>query len=322
MRRVRIARPGFWILAGVLVAFPLFAPSSFAYDLAIRIALASVVVIGLNLLFGYAGQISLGHGAFVGAGGYGSAVLTTHLAWPPLAAMAIAAAAVGLIAFAIARPILRLQGHHLAMATLALLLVSSLVFTNESRWTGGSDGMPVPPLGLGGWTVSSEPAWYALAAGFLLATTWAALNLVASPAGRALQAIRGSETAARLSGIDVAAFKTRVFVLSAVLASLSGSLTAHYVAFVSPSAVGLFRSIEFVMMVVLGGFASVFGSIVGAALITLLPQVLHAFERWETLALGVLLTTALIVMPSGIVPTLRRLVRKRRIAGANAPQEP
>ena len=312
---------GLLVLAGMLLALPLFAPSSYVYDIAIRIAFSSVVVIGLNLLFGYAGQISLGHAAFYGIGGYGSAILTTHLHWPPMLALVAAAAAAGLLAFVIARPILRLTGHHLAMATLSLGLIATFVFNNESRWTGGSDGMSVPPLTLFGAAISGERAWYAVAAGLLLLVSWAALNLVESPAGRALQAIRGSVVAARTVGIDAARFKTRVFVLSAVLASLVGSLVAHYVAFLSPGAVGLVRSIEFLMMVVIGGTASVFGSIVGAAVITLLPQVLHAFDRWETLVLGVILTASLIFMRAGVVPSIRNAWVGRR-AARSAPVMP
>lgn len=302
---------GLALLAALLLVFPLLDPSGFAYDIAIRIAINAVVVIGLNLLFGYAGQISLGHAAFFGLGAYASAILTTHFGWPPLAALAAGAVATGALAFVIARPILRLAGHHLAMATLSLGLIATIVFNNESRWTGGSDGMSVPPLSMLGWTLSGEPAWYALAAVLLVAATWAAANLVDSPAGRALQAIRGSEVAARTVGIEAARFKTRVFVLSAVIASLMGSLMAHYVGFLTPSAAGLARSVEFVMMVVLGGTASVFGSIVGAAIITLLPQALHAFESFETLLLGLILTVAMIFMRAGIVPTLRGLFARR-----------
>ncbi|HZF82353.1 MAG TPA: branched-chain amino acid ABC transporter permease [Burkholderiaceae bacterium] len=302
---------GLPLLAVLLLVFPLLNPSGFAYDIAIRIAINAVVVIGLNLLFGYAGQISLGHAAFFGLGAYASAILTTHFGWPPLAALAAGAVATGALAFVIARPILRLAGHHLAMATLSLGLIATIVFNNESRWTGGSDGMSVPPLSVLGWTLSGEPAWYALAAVLLVAATWAAANLVDSPAGRALQAIRGSEVAARTVGIEAGRFKTRVFVLSAVIASLMGSLMAHYVGFLTPSAAGLARSVEFVMMVVLGGTASVFGSIVGAAIITLLPQALHAFESFETLLLGLILTVAMIFMRAGIVPTLRGLFARR-----------
>lgn len=310
--KLRTRHAGLGVLALVLLVFPWCGPDSFAYDLAIRVAINAVVVIGLNLLFGYAGQISLGHAAFFGFGAYASAILTTHAGWPPLAALLAGALATGALAFALARPILRLAGHHLAMATLSLGLIATIVFNNETRWTGGSDGMAVPPLGAFGWTLSGEPAWYSLAAVVLLLATWAASNLVESPAGRALQAIRGSEVAARTVGIDAARFKTRVFVLSAVLASVMGSLMAHYVGFLTPAAAGLARSIEFVMMVVLGGTASVFGSIVGTGVITLLPQLLHAFEAWETLLLGLILTVSMIFMRAGIVPTLRAAFAGRR----------
>lgn len=318
---------GLLVLTLALVAIPLLGPSAFVYDLAIRVGFTSVVVIGLNLLFGYAGQISLGHAAFFGLGGYASAILTAQLGWPPLLALLAGAMGVGLLAFVIARPILKLVGHHLAMATLSLGLIATIVCTNETRWTGGSDGMSVPPLAAFGWEVQGELAWYVLAATCLWLATWGATNVVHSPAGRALQAIRGSEIAARLSGIDVARFKTRVFVLSAVMASVMGSLMAHYVAFISPSATGLVRSVEFLMMVVLGGVASVFGSIFGAALVTLLPQVLHAFEAWETLVMGLILTLVLIFMRQGIVPTLQGLLHlpaRRRAADApvRAAREP
>lgn len=309
--RVSKRHTGLILLAALLLAFPLLGPSGFAYDIAIRIAINAVVVIGLNLLFGYAGQISLGHAAFFGFGAYASAILTTHFGWPSLAALAAGAVATGALAFAIARPILRLAGHHLAMATLSLGLIATIVFNNESRWTGGSDGMSVPPLSLLGWTLSGESAWYGLSAVLLVIATWAAINLVDSPAGRALQAIRGSEVAARTVGIEAGRYKTRVFVLSAVIASVMGSLMAHYVGFLTPSAAGLARSVEFVMMVVLGGTASVFGSIVGAAIITLLPQLLHAFESFETLLLGLILTAAMIFMRAGMVPTIRRLFDRR-----------
>lgn len=306
------SRIGLVLLVVVLVAFPLFGPSPYVFDVAIRIAFGSMVAIGLNLLFGYTGQISLGHAAFFGMGAYASAILTTHFNWPPLAALAAGAAGTGVLAMAVSRPILKLTGHHLAMGTLALGLIATAIFNNETRWTGGSDGMSVPALSLFGAELSGDLHWYMVSAVLLVAVVLAALNIVNSPAGRALQAIRGSEIAARVAGVDVARFKSRVFVLSAVLTSIVGSLTAHYVAFVTPSAAGLVRSVEFLMMVVFGGMASVFGSIIGAAFVTLLPQLLHAFEAWETLVLGVILTSALIFMPGGIVPTLRKLLSRTR----------
>jgi branched-chain amino acid transport system permease protein len=321
MKQIFRAHAGLAVLALLLVALPLSGPGSFVLDLATRIGFTAVVVIGLNLLFGYAGQVSLGHAAFFGLGGYASAILTTHFGWSPVTAMAVGAVAVGVLAFAIARPILRLAGYHLAMATLSLAFIVTIVCTNEKRWTGGYDGMPVPPFTFFGWTLEGEKPWYAVAAVCLLLVTWGATNLARSPAGRALQAIRGSEIAARLSGIEVARAKTRVFVLSAVMASAMGSLMAHQAGFITPSATGLARSVEFLMMVVLGGMASIYGSIVGAALVMLLPQVLHAFGAWETLIMGLILTGTLIFMRDGIVPTLRlRMPRFRgKPAGTVAP---
>jgi branched-chain amino acid transport system permease protein len=305
MKTIQSQHAGLVILAAILVALPLLVGNAFYMDLAIRIAINAIVAIGLNLLIGYAGQISLGHAGFLGIGAYSSAVLTTHFGFPPLLAMLTGAAAVALLAFLVARPILRLKGHYLAMATLGLGIIISIVLTNEAAYTGGPDGMPVPGLSILGWDVTGDRTWYALLASLLFIVTWAARNLIDAPAGRALQAIHGSEVAAKVAGIDVARTKVRIFVFSAVLASLMGSLTAHYVGFLTPGQAGFFHSIELMTMVVVGGMASVFGSIVGAALLTLLPQLLSAFEGWETVVFGAILMTVMIFLPAGLVPSLR-----------------
>jgi branched-chain amino acid transport system permease protein len=302
---------GLAILALILALLPLVLPNNFYYDVVIRIAINAIVVIGLNLLMGYTGQISLGHGGFLGIGAYSSAVLTTHFSWSPLAAMAAGAVATGLLAFVVARPILKLKGHTLAMATLGLGIIISIVLTNEAAYTGGPDGLTVPAFELLGWTLAGEKSWYVVVSVLLVLCTWAALNLIDSPAGRALQAIHGSEIASRVVGVDTTRFKIRIFVLSAVVASLAGSLSAHYVGFVTPGIAGFFHSIELVTMVVTGGMASVFGSIVGAALLTLLPQLLSTFEGWETVVFGMILMLTMIFMPKGLVPTLRQRFSKK-----------
>ena len=296
---------GLIVLAVVLALLPLVLPNAYAYDVAIRIAINACVVIGLNLLIGYTGQISLGHAGFFGMGAYASAILTTRWGWPPLAAMAAGAAATALLAFVVARPVLKLKGHYLAMATLGLGIIIAIVIVNETAWTGGPDGMSVPAFALFGFELSGEPMWYWVVAVLLLAVTWFALNLIDSPAGRALQAIHGSEIAARVVGVDATAFKVRVFVLSAALASVMGSFTAHYVGFLTPGVAGFFHSIELVTMVVVGGMASVFGSILGAVILTMLPQLLSTFEGWETVVFGLILMLTMIFLPKGLVPTLR-----------------
>jgi branched-chain amino acid transport system permease protein len=304
MKLFRHRHGGLLVLALVLAALPLLLPNAFYVDVAIRIALNAVVVIALNLLMGYTGQISLGHAGFYGIGAYASAALTTHFNWPPLAALAAGACATALLAWILARPILRLKGHTLAMATLGLGIIISIVINNEQQFTGGPDGMAVPGFEVFGKAVSGETLWYAVAAVMLLLMTWLALNLIDSPVGRALQAIHGSEIAARVAGVDTTRFKVRVFVLSAVVASIAGSVSAHYIGFITPGMAGFFHSIELVTMVVVGGMASVFGSIIGAALLTVLPQLLQAFEGWEVVVFGVILMATMIFLPRGLVPSI------------------
>jgi branched-chain amino acid transport system permease protein len=312
MKLLQSRHGGLLVLAVVLAVLPLVLPNSFYVDVAIRIALNAIVVIALNLLMGYTGQISLGHAGFFGLGAYASAGLTTHFNWPPLAALAAGAVATGLLAWVLARPVLKLKGHTLAMATLGLGIIIAIVINNEQQWTGGPDGMAVPAFALGSLAVAGETAWYAIAAVLLLLMTWLALNLIDSPVGRALQAIHGSEIAARVAGVDTTKFKVRVFVLSAVVASIAGSISAHYIGFITPGMAGFFHSIELVTMVVVGGMASVFGSIIGAALLTVLPQLLQAFEGWEVVVFGVILMATMIFLPKGLVPSIAQRLRARR----------
>jgi branched-chain amino acid transport system permease protein len=304
--KLPLRHPGLLVLALILALLPLVLPNAFYFDVAIRIALNAIVVIGLNLLMGYTGQISLGHAGFYGLGAYASAALTTHYNWPPLAALLAGAVATGLLALLLARPVLKLKGHTLAMATLGLGIIIAIVINNESQWTGGPDGIGVSAFTLLGMEIAGEKTWYAVCAALLLLVTWLALNLIDSPVGRALQAIHGSEVASRVVGIDTTRFKVRVFVLSAVVASVAGSISAHYIGFITPGMAGFFHSIELVTMVVVGGLASVFGAIVGAALLTVLPQLLSAFEGWEVVVFGVILMATMIFMPRGLVPSLAR----------------
>ena len=295
---------GLLVLAGVLLLLPLALPNNFYYDIAIRMAINAIIVLGLNLLIGFAGQISLGHAGFIGIGAYASAILPTHFGWHPLLAMAAGAAIASAIAAILARPIFRLKGHYLAMATLGLGIIIAIVIKNEAAYTGGPDGMPVVALGLMGFEVSGEKQWYWVVAGTLLFSFWAAKNLIDSPFGRALRALHGSEVAAQVMGVDVVRYKVAIFVLSAFFASLMGSVTAHYIGFVTPNIADFFHSIELVTMVVIGGMASIYGSLIGAVLLTALPQALSTFEGWETVAFGAILMFFMIFMPRGLVPTL------------------
>lgn len=303
-------RGGMLVTAVVLALLPLALPNAWYYDVAIRIGMNAIIVVGLNLLIGYAGQISLGHAGFYGVGAYASAILAGRYGWPPLGAMAAGAAAAGAISFAVARPILLLKGHYLAMATLGLGIIIYIVLTTEARWTGGPDGMAVPPFGAFGWDLSGEKAWYWVVAALLLFAIWLALNLMDSPVGRALRALHGSEVAAQVAGVDTARYKVMIFVVSAIFASTAGSLSAHYIGFITPNVSGFFHSIELVTMVVVGGMASTFGAVIGAVILTMLPQVLSRFEGFELIAFGLILMLTMIFVPKGLVPTLAARLRK------------
>ncbi|MDI9350145.1 MAG: branched-chain amino acid ABC transporter permease [Candidatus Symbiobacter sp.] len=305
--RPPLLHPGLWLLAALLLLLPWALPNNFLLDVAIRVMLNGFIVLGLNLLMGYTGQISLGHAGFVGMGAYGSAILTSRYGVNAGLGLIIMAGATGMMAYILARPILRLRGHALAMASLGLGIIISIILTNETGMTGGPDGMAVPTAHILGHKLTGGLLWYYLVAGLLLVAVAGALNLLHSPFGRALQAIHGSEIAARAAGINVAREKSRVFVLSAVMASIAGSLNAHYLGFITPSLAGFFHSIEFVTMVVVGGMASVFGSLVGAAILTLLPQLLTGFEGFETMVFGLILMGFMIFLPRGLVPSLAEL---------------
>lgn len=312
------------VIAVVVFVLPLMMENPFYYDMATQIALIAATVVGLNLLVGYAGQISLGHAGFYGLGAYFSAIATSTYGWPPLLALVVGAALVGLIAYIVGRPILRLKGHYLSMATLAVGFIIAIILNNEGGMTGGPDGMPVPSLTVFGWELSifgtysllgmempGHVAWYLLAGIVLLVAVILAQNIIDSPIGRALRSIHGSEIAARTVGVDTARYKSMVFVISAVFASVMGSLFAHFSGFITPAIASFDHSIVLITMVVLGGMASPMGVIIGAIALKLLPQLLSGFHEYETAVFGFILMATMIFMPRGFYPTVSGFVRNK-----------
>jgi branched-chain amino acid transport system permease protein len=302
--------PQLALLAATLALLPLSFANNYFYEVAILVALNAIVCIGLNLLIGYAGQISLGHAAFYALGGYGSTIAATRWGWPVWLSMPAAILAVGALAWLVGRPTLRMKGHTLAMATLGLGVIASIVLTNEDRLTGGPDGMAVPPLAIAGHVLQGEPLWYGIVAVALWLAVWLAGNLIDSPVGRALRALHGSEVAAQTLGIDSARWKLQVFVISALFAATAGALTAHYAGFITPAKASFLHSVELVIMVVFGGMASIWGAVLGAAVLTVLPQVLTVLKDYEMMVFGAVLVTTMVFFPRGVVPTLARLRSK------------
>ena len=299
-------------VAAIVLLLPLILPSLFYMRIATLVFIFALAVLGLNLLMGFAGQVSLGHAGFFGIGAYAVAVGPTHLGVPSWLALIAGAVIAGIVAFVVGRPILRLKGHYLAVATLGMGLLIAMVFTNEARWTGGPDGMPVPRLVLFGWQLRTTLAWYWISGVTLAVGAWVAANLIDSPTGRAFRAIHDSEVAATVLAVDVARYKLIAFVLSAVYAAVAGAYLAMFDALVTPATAGFLRSIEFVTMAVLGGLGSIMGSVVGAAVLVVLPQVLTVFHDFEHIALGLIMIAFMIFLRAGIVPSLAAALMGRR----------
>jgi branched-chain amino acid transport system permease protein len=300
--------PSVIVLALILASLPFLFPDNYFVTVVFTsAALNATLAISLNLLMGYAGQISLGHAAFFGMGAYSSAILTSRYEWNGVLAIFAGMLLTGIIAFIIARPILRLKGHYLAMATLGFGIIVSIILVQAGDFTGGPDGLgDIPQLVLFGWIVETDFHWYVIMCSVLVIVVWLSNNLIDSRNGRALRALHGSEIAAELMGINTTAVKSSIFVLSALIASFAGSLFAHQQSFISPDSFNFFFSIELVTIVVLGGLASTYGAIFGAVVLTFLPELLVVFEDYEVMVFGAILMIIMIFMPQGLFVTLEK----------------
>jgi branched-chain amino acid transport system permease protein len=312
-----------WLLAAGLALTPLVMRNPYNLSILNLIGLFVIVVLGLNLFIGYTGQISLGHAAFFGLGAYASAILTTSCHLPPWPALFLAAAAVALVALVVGVPALRLSGHYLAMATLGFNYVVHSLFVEWDAVTGGPSGLSgVPPLSVAGASFASDLKFHYLVWTVALVALTLCLNLVRSGVGRGMAALAQDEVAAGCLGVDVKRDKVRIFVLSAVFASVAGSLYAHYFGYVNPDAFSIFKSLDLVIMVVVGGLGSIWGTLFGVSFITILPQVLDVFETYSDLIHGVILVVILLFLPQGLVTGLLDAVKvrlaRRRLAAAGS----
>ncbi|OGP52741.1 MAG: hypothetical protein A2Y65_07220 [Deltaproteobacteria bacterium RBG_13_52_11] len=281
----------------------------------------AILSLGLSLFLGYAGQISLGHAAFFGIGAYTTAILTTRYGVPPLGAFWASAVAAAAFAYLIGKPILKLKGYFLALATLGFGEIF-LVIVRESRsLTGGVSGIfGVPWFSLAGFTFDTYLKQYYLVWGVLIGLVLFAKNLVRSKMGRALLAVAASEDAAASVGINVVRVKVGVFVISAAFAGFAGSLFAGVMSTASPGAFGLGLSVLIVMMVIMGGMGTLYGPIFSAVFLTWLTDVLGGYQEYSLPIFGVILILLLIFFPDGVGTRLNaRLIylisywgRKRR----------
>ncbi|SDV50577.1 branched-chain amino acid ABC transporter permease [Chitinasiproducens palmae] len=302
---------GLLVLAVLIAALPFVMQSVYLLRLAALIWIMSLAALGLHVLTGMAGQVSLGHAGFFGISAYVVAILPARYNVPPLLAVAVAVLACGLLAFIIGKPILRLRGHYLAIATLGLSLLVALVITNEGALTGGPDGTSVLPLTIGELSVTGTRIWYWISGGLLLIGIALAICLRHSPTGRALCGLVDSEVAAAGMGIDIARRKLQAFVIAAVYAAVAGAALALMNGFLTPDVASFMNSVEFVAMVVVGGVSSPLGAVAGAAILSLLPQALATVPEYQDVVIGLIIMLSMIFLPNGIIPALARVWRQR-----------
>jgi branched-chain amino acid transport system permease protein len=271
--------------------------------------IAAISALGMQLLIGFSGQLSMGQAAFFGLGAYTSGILTKTLVMP-FAVGFLGAGLVAGLSSLILVPITRLRGIYLAVATLGFTIIVHLVLLNEEWLTGGSFGMlGIPRPSFGPLKMHGEMGSYYLALVVLIVTYLSLRRLVHSRFGRGLQAIMLDEDAARASGINVTLYKSKCFVVSAIVTGFAGCLFAHHTRYLNPDDFTFWRSIEILIMAVLGGIGSLPGAVLGAFIVILLPEYLRAFDQWRLVLYGALLILFMGFGKGGVVGLLAQIWR-------------
>ncbi|MCW5730791.1 MAG: branched-chain amino acid ABC transporter permease [Alphaproteobacteria bacterium] len=261
----------FWygMLGLVLLVAPFALPEFYVGELA-SVFIYAIAGVGLMLLVGFTGQVSLGHAAFLGIGAYCNAYLQNN-GVPFVLAAPAAGMLSGIVGFLVGLPALRMTGIYLAIATLAFAQIIEQVFIRWESVTGGFAGFPVPKPTLFGAAVDGDREFYFVCLVVLVLVIVAAINLLRSPTGRAWVAIRDSEIAAQSMGVNLAIYKTSAFGISAFFTGIAGALFAHKISYLAPDIFTILLSIQLLLMVVVGGLGSLHGAIYGAVFVVLLP---------------------------------------------------
>jgi branched-chain amino acid transport system permease protein len=301
------------LLGVTILLFPSLSGNVYFLTVMIFVGIHVLVALGLTMLMGFAGQLSLCQAAFYGIGAYGSAVFSVKVGLPTMLSIPLAVALACSVALVLGIPALKLRGHYLAMATLGFGEIVNIVFKEWGSITGGPSGfVGIPKLSLGTFMANSDLRFYFIVWVSVLLIVGFLINLANSRVGRGLQALKRSEDAAAMMGVPVARYKIKVFVLSAALASFGGALYAHYVTVISPETFDVFFSVVLVTMVVAGGLSSVWGGVVGAFIFTVLPNVLQSFEDYSTVIYGAILLFILMFMPQGLAGLMAAAAEKGR----------
>lgn len=302
-------------ISGVLIE------NSYYLQVLTFIGINTLLALGLNMLMGYAGQISLGHAAFYGIGAYTSAILSANYNLSPWLSLPCAIFLAVLVAFVVGLPTLKLSGYYLGMGTLGFGMIAYIVFREWASLTGGASGfVGIPSLEIGSLSFASGRNYFYLVWAVVLIVVIICQRIINSRIGRALRSIHDSENAAKAVGINTMNLKLQIFIFSAAIAALAGFLYAHFVSFISPGLFDFLVSVRMVTMVVIGGMASVWGALLGASLLTLLPEWLHAFSDFEMVVYGLIMMVVMIILPQGLTRGILDLYEnaRERYAGHTA----
>ena len=283
----------------LLLAWPLYASEYRVYQVGL-IASMSIVSLGLVLVIGIAGQISLAQGAFSAVGAYGATLFAINLGITPWLGIPLAALVAGASGYVIGLGTMRLAGHYLALVTMAVTAIVEVGLIHWTSLTGGALGLAVMPLAIGETRLTSGVELFYVVVPVAFAMFVVAQNILDSRIGRAFHAIRQSEVAAKTLGVNVLHYKSVAFALSAVFGSIGGSFQALQSTYLDPHQFGIIHSVMLVAIIIIGGFRSLAGAILGSAIFILVPELLGGFEFYKGLVFGGLLLLTIVLFPSGL----------------------
>ncbi|MBV8150716.1 MAG: branched-chain amino acid ABC transporter permease [Candidatus Eremiobacteraeota bacterium] len=302
-RRLAVA-----VAAIAVAAIPLVVRSQYILQVTDSAMIYAIAVVGLGILLGFAGQMSLGQAAFFGIGAYASALISIDLGAPFWLALPCGVAISALVGLVVGYPCLRLSGHYLALATIGFGIIVQLFLINSKRLTNGPDGLTgIPAPQIGSFAFDSYQRYFYVIYAALILAVYVAWRVKHSRIGRALEAIRENEIAAAAMGVNPTRYKVLAFVLASAYGGLGGSLIAHMTRFISPDSYSFDQSVVFLVMLVIGGSATITGAVTGAILLTFLPEVLRPLKSSYIMVYGAAVVAMVIFMPEGLVGLLRRL---------------
>jgi branched-chain amino acid transport system permease protein len=314
-----------WFFLMVAIIIVPFVSGSYVIGVMCFVAVFGALAVGMGVLMEQAGIFSLAHPTWFGLGAYVSGILAVQ-GMPPWMGSILGAVFVAILSVLIGAPLLRLRGYYLACATFGLLLVVEISLAQLGSITGGHEGlMGIPPLKIFGFTFETDLHYYYLSWGLCLACLWFLHNLMGSRVGRAVKAFSDSEIAAGSMGVNVAVFKLKIFVLTAVMASLAGSLYTFYLRFTQPGIFGFPLLVELMTMLIIGGGKTLYGPLLGSFVVLWLREMIHMYfgallprmtAEVDAIFFGVLIIVILIFMPGGLAGWLDRLLGlNRRVLG-------